>query len=148
MRFPPMSRPSLAVRLCCAAAAVGLLFHAAVPSGKSQARYQTKANTSPAADARPPGSRKKSARPWETPSRMIQARGTAPDCIRSPRLRGTLIQPWLLADWSREQLWAELEYMRGACVDQLIVQWTADSKSRTTYYPTALPDYKPASDRD
>lgn len=144
MRLLPLQSLSFMLRLCSTAAAVTLLFHAQALSRISQAKCQTKTHTSAAANARP----QKRLRPEKTPPGSIRARGVAADCARSPRLRGTLIQPWLLAGWSREQLRAELEYMRGACIDQLVVQWTADSKSRTTFYPTALPDYKPASDKD
>jgi hypothetical protein len=67
------------------------------------------------------------------------------DCPRAavPRLSGTMIQPdKTVSGWGIEQWKAELRHMREAGITQLILQWTADSKSMETVYPTKLPGYK------
>src|SRR6185503_14815017 len=50
-------------------------------------------------------------------------------CNRALRLSGTLIQPPLVETWNLEKWKAELQHMKDACITQVILQWTADSKS-------------------
>jgi hypothetical protein len=73
---------------------------------------------------------------------------SATNCKQEPRLSGTLIQPWLVAGWSEDQWKAELRSMKEACVKQLIIQWVADSKEKSTFYPSGLSDYKQSSTTD
>jgi chitodextrinase len=56
-----------------------------------------------------------------------------------PGLTGSFLQPALGDQWTPTQWDQELDtYMSAACLDQLVLQWSADSKAHTTVYPTNL----------
>ncbi len=55
-----------------------------------------------------------------------------------PGLTGSFLQPALGDTWSGTQWDQEYAYMGNACLDQLVLQWSADSKAHTTVYPTNL----------
>jgi hypothetical protein len=55
-----------------------------------------------------------------------------------PGLTGSFLQPALGDQWSGTQWDQEYTYMGNACLDQLVLQWSADSKAHTTVYPTNL----------
>jgi Domain of unknown function (DUF4434)/Domain of unknown function (DUF5109)/F5/8 type C domain len=56
-----------------------------------------------------------------------------------PGLTGSFLQPQLGDQWSGTQWDQEYDtYMSTACLDQLVLQWSADSKAHTTVYPTTL----------
>lgn len=65
-----------------------------------------------------------------------------------PFLRGSFLQPWLGDAWTEEQWHREFSYMKRACVDQMVLQWTADSKAKTTVFPTSLPGYTQSTVHD
>jgi hypothetical protein len=44
-------------------------------------------------------------------------------------------------DWNQDQWNAEFQRMKGSCLTQLIIQATADSKEKKTFYPTSLANY-------
>jgi hypothetical protein len=69
-------------------------------------------------------------------------------CAQSPRLAGSLIQEYLAKDWNQSQWREEFKRMKSACLTQLVIQWTADSKKRETYYPTSLAGYAQAENVD
>ena len=62
-------------------------------------------------------------------------------CAR-PFLRGSFLQPDLGDQWTLKQWNREFTYMDKACVNQMVLQWTVDSKYKTTIYPSGLPGYK------
>src|SRR6267143_6452822 len=55
-----------------------------------------------------------------------------------PGLTGSFLQPALGDQWSATQWDQEYTYMGNACLSQLVLQWSADSKAHTTVYPTNL----------
>jgi hypothetical protein len=65
----------------------------------------------------------------------------AATCTATPRLAGTFVQPYLIDGWTDAQVSAELDHLAAACIRHVIVQWTADTKHRTTVYPTSLSGY-------
>ncbi|MDR1563342.1 MAG: DUF4434 domain-containing protein [Oscillospiraceae bacterium] len=56
----------------------------------------------------------------------------------SPQLAGSFIQPPLVEGWSDAHWREEYRLMQEAGMDHLILQWTADSLSKTTIYPTSI----------
>ena len=62
----------------------------------------------------------------------------ASGCATNPRLNGSFMQPTLPDGFG--SLWwnSELGYMQNACLGQLVLQWSADSKTYETTYPTSL----------
>ena len=64
----------------------------------------------------------------------------AQDCS-GPTLRGSFLQPALGDAWTLKQWSNEFGYMRTARLDQMVIQWTADSKEKTTIYPSGLAGY-------
>jgi chitodextrinase len=64
----------------------------------------------------------------------------APACDR-PALRGSFLQPALGDRWTSQQWEKEFSYMKKAGIDQMVLQWTADSKNHTTIYPSGLTGY-------
>ena len=58
-----------------------------------------------------------------------------------PALRGSFVQPALGDAWTLKQWRTEFQSMKAAGLDQMFIQWTADSKNQTTIYPSALPGY-------
>ena len=64
----------------------------------------------------------------------------AQDCS-GPTLRGSFLQPALGDAWTLKQWSNEFGYMRTAELDQMVMQWTADSKEKTTIYPSGLAGY-------
>ena len=64
----------------------------------------------------------------------------AQECSR-PTLRGSFLQPALGDRWTWKQWRNELQYMRSSGLDQMFIQWAADSKERTTIYPSTLAGY-------
>lgn len=72
----------------------------------------------------------------------------ATSCKQEPRIKGTIIQPWLVAEWTEEQWKIELHSMKQACIEQLVIQWVADSKNKSAFYPASLTGYKQTSTAD
>jgi len=66
--------------------------------------------------------------------------GVAQDCS-GPSIRGSFLQPALGDAWTLEQWRNEFHYMRNARLDQMVLQWTADSKEKTTIYPSGIAGY-------
>lgn len=58
-----------------------------------------------------------------------------------PELRGSFLQPALGDAWTMEQWRKEFHYMKDARLDQMVLQWTADSQEMTTIYPTHIAGY-------
>jgi chitodextrinase len=71
----------------------------------------------------------------------------AQDCPR-PALRGSFLQPALGDAWTLRQWRDEFHYMRKAGLDQMVLQWTADSKEKTTIYPSGLAGYTQTTEHD
>ncbi|GAA3620515.1 hypothetical protein GCM10022419_127690 [Nonomuraea rosea] len=59
-------------------------------------------------------------------------------CTTAPRFAGSFLQPALGDTWTAATWDQELGYLTRACMSQLILQWTADSKAGTAVYPSAL----------
>ena len=69
----------------------------------------------------------------------------AAPCTTTPRLTGSFIQP-TLPDGLGTTWWnSELTYMQNACITQLVLQWSADSKTNEAWYPTNLPGWTRSS---
>lgn len=66
--------------------------------------------------------------------------GLSQDCSR-PFLRGSFLQPALGDAWTLGEWRSEFHYMSKAGLDQMVLQWTADSKEMTTIYPSRLAGY-------
>ena len=66
--------------------------------------------------------------------------GVAQDCS-GPSIRGSFLQPALGDAWTLKQWRDEFHYMRDARLDQMVIQWTADSKEKTTIYPSVVAGY-------
>src|ERR1039458_10107053 len=66
--------------------------------------------------------------------------GVAQDCS-GPSIRGSFLQPALGDAWTLKQWRDEFHYMRDARLDQMVIQWTADSKEKTTIYPSGVAGY-------
>ena len=64
----------------------------------------------------------------------------AQDCSGAA-LRGSFLQPALGDAWTLKQWHDEFQYMRSARLDQMVLQWTADSKEKTAIYPTGVAGY-------
>jgi Domain of unknown function (DUF4434)/Domain of unknown function (DUF5109) len=62
-------------------------------------------------------------------------------CATGMRLSGTFLQPHLAADWSVADWTAEFNDLRQACITEVVLQWTADSRARTAVYDTSLAGY-------
>ena len=71
----------------------------------------------------------------------------AQDCS-GPALRGSFLQPALGDTWTLKQWQDEFHYMRDARLDQMVIQWTADSKGKTTIYPSAVAGYTQNTEHD
>ncbi|MFD0696448.1 DUF4434 domain-containing protein [Paenibacillus sp. GCM10027628] len=58
------------------------------------------------------------------------------------KLNGTFLQPDLADQWTDSQWNTEFQNMKDVGINQLVLQWTANSKTNTTVYPTtALSGY-------
>ncbi|MGP3963859.1 DUF4434 domain-containing protein [Nonomuraea sp. 3N208] len=64
--------------------------------------------------------------------------GAAAACTATPRFAGSFLQPGLGDTWTSATWDQELGYLTRACMSELVLQWTADSKARTAVYPSAL----------
>ena len=73
---------------------------------------------------------------------------TPDECAAGMRLSGTFLQPQLAADWSVADWMAEFNDLRQACITEVVVQWTADSRARTAVYPTNLAGYTRSTQHD
>ena len=63
-------------------------------------------------------------------------------CVKLPiHLSGTLIQPDITTEWTLEQWKSEFRFMKNTCITQIIIQSTAHSGTKKTYYPTKLNGY-------
>jgi Domain of unknown function (DUF4434)/Domain of unknown function (DUF5109) len=69
------------------------------------------------------------------------AAAQATPCVAQPRFAGSFVQPWLPDGWDASQWSTEFSLMDNVCINQVVLQWTADSKAKQTWYPTALPGY-------
>jgi hypothetical protein len=75
------------------------------------------------------------------------AAGASSQCAR-PALRGSFLQPALGDSWTLEQWRDEFHYMQDALLDQMLIQWTADSKEKTTVFPSTLAGYTQNTQHD
>lgn len=66
--------------------------------------------------------------------------GVAQDCS-GPSIGGSFLQPALGDAWTLKQWRDEFHYMRDARIDQMVIQWTADSKEKTSIYPSGVAGY-------
>jgi len=73
--------------------------------------------------------------------------GVAQDCS-GPSIRGSFLQPALGDAWTLNEWRDEFHYMRNARLDQLFIQWTADSKEKTTTYPSGISGYTQSTQHD
>jgi hypothetical protein len=62
-------------------------------------------------------------------------------CRRNPQLNGTIIQPELVTNWTTDQWNREFKLMTDACINQLVLQYTARADKKITFYPTKIPNY-------
>ncbi len=69
-------------------------------------------------------------------------------CTTQPRLAGSFIQPDLPDGWSSAMWNSELTYMQNACISQLVLQWSADSRTNQTTYPTSLAGWSQGTSTD
>ncbi len=58
-----------------------------------------------------------------------------------PSIRGSFLQPALGDAWTLIEWRDEFHYMRKAGLDQMVLQWTADSREKTTIYPSGIAGY-------
>ena len=65
-----------------------------------------------------------------------------------PALRGSFLQPALGDAWTLKQWHDEFGYMKDARLDQMVLQWTADSKEKTTVYPSGVAGYTQNTQHD
>jgi len=65
-----------------------------------------------------------------------------------PRLSGSFLQPDLGDSWTMDQWENEFRYMQDASVEMMVIQWTADSKEKTTIFPATLPGYTQSTQHD
>ena len=65
-----------------------------------------------------------------------------------PALRGSFLQPDAAGPWSGKRWQREFGYMKTAGIDQMVIQWTADSKNKTTVYPSGLAGYTQSTPND
>ena len=73
--------------------------------------------------------------------------GAGSRCSR-PALRGSFLQPQLGDAWTLKQWTNEFQYMQDAGLDQMLIQWTADSKEKTTIFPSTLAGYTQNTQHD
>jgi len=73
--------------------------------------------------------------------------GVAQDCLGAS-IRGSFLQPALGDTWTLNEWRNEFHYMRNARLDQLFIQWTADSKEKTTTYPSGISGYTQSTQHD
>ncbi|MFC4015117.1 DUF4434 domain-containing protein [Nonomuraea purpurea] len=80
----------------------------------------------------------------------VQAQATtAPaSCTTTPRLSGSFLQPGLGDTWEPETWSQELGVLGRACMDQLVLQWTADSRAKETVYPTSMAGWTQGTETD
>jgi len=71
----------------------------------------------------------------------------AQDCS-GPSIRGSFLQPALGDAWTLKQWRDEFHYMRDAGLNQMVIQWTADSKEKTTIYPSGVAGYTQNTEHD
>src|SRR5664279_4297168 len=71
----------------------------------------------------------------------------AQDCSGAA-LRGSFLQPALGDAWTLKQWQDEFHYMKDARLDQMVLQWTADSKEKTTIYPSGVAGYTQSTQHD
>jgi len=76
-------------------------------------------------------------------SAPITAETTSP-----PVFSGTFLQPDLGDSWNAAQWEEEFEYMQDVGIDQLVLQWTANSKFKTAVYPTSVTGYTQNTTQD
>lgn len=69
-------------------------------------------------------------------------------CVAGMRLSGTFMQPHLAATWSVADWTEEFNDLRQACITEVVLQWTADSRAQTAVYPTNLPGYTQPTQHD
>lgn len=65
----------------------------------------------------------------------------SPSTEVKPLLGGTFIQYWLCSDWDLERWAQEYEMLKDIGINEVILQYTFNSKDKYTLYPTKLPGY-------
>lgn len=65
-----------------------------------------------------------------------------------PTLSGSFIQPHLVDAWSDAELADEMQYLLRAGMDEVVLQWSADTGSYTTAYPTSIPLFDQNTETD
>jgi chitodextrinase len=71
-------------------------------------------------------------------SSSTEAAPPAPPVFHGPRFNGSFIQPGTAAAYTDGKWRTEFKCMKAAGVDELVVQWTLDSKAMRAVYPTTL----------
>jgi hypothetical protein len=71
----------------------------------------------------------------------------AQDCSR-PALSGSFLQPDLGDAWTLSQWHNEFHYMKKAGLNRMVLQWTTDSKEKTTIYPSGIAGYTQSTKHD
>lgn len=64
--------------------------------------------------------------------------------VANPRVTGDFIQPWLCEDWSESQWESHYDILKGAGINMLILQWTADTPYGSFKYVGYPSDYAPS----
>jgi chitodextrinase len=65
-----------------------------------------------------------------------------PSSPEFPTFNGSFIQPYLADSFDDTKWRKEFEYMKSAGINQLFIQWTSDSKNKTTVYPSGIYGYR------
>jgi len=65
-----------------------------------------------------------------------------------PAFSGTFLQPDLGDSWDEEGWDTEFTYMKSVGIDQLVLQWSADSRYKTAVYPTSVPGFTQNTEQD
>jgi hypothetical protein len=85
---------------------------------------------------------------WVTALLLFARSGLVAAADEVARIKGSFVQPWLADSWTPRQWERELQYMRQAGLDTLVLQWTTDSGNRTAVFPTAIAGYTQDTDSD
>ena len=63
-------------------------------------------------------------------------------------INGSFLQPWIIDDLSDQQLAQGASYLRRAGLTQQVLQWTADSGTKTAVFPSGIPGYTQSTSTD
>ncbi|MEI2810987.1 MAG: DUF4434 domain-containing protein [Nocardioides sp.] len=86
--------------------------------------------------------------PTPTEALDVARQRQTPCAATEPHLAGSFIQPWLADGWSGAQLAREMAVLRRACIDTVILQWTADSGMKSATFATGMRGWRKTSATD